>query len=180
MNMILREEQYERIARWLDGETVDLTSDEQAAAREMRERENLLSERLDVHAAPEVFARIERRVGAELARPRVRWVWAGAAVAAAAAVVLAALWFLRTEDVSPTPAPGGGLAHATHQELFAALHASTDAGELDLVDRDLSELEADVLVIQAATAEDLRLKALEREIEEFWLDHSPTLKPIEG
>jgi len=178
--MILREEQYERIARWLDGETVDLSADEQAAAREIRERESLLSERLDVHAAPEVFASVERRVAAKLARPRVRWVWAGAAVAAAAAIVLASLWFLRTEDVPPMPAPGLDLTQATHQELFAALQASTDAGELDLVDRDLSELEADVLVIQAATAEDLRLKALEREIEEFWLDHSPALKPIEG
>ena len=94
--MALNDAQYERIARRLDGQDVELSEQERMAADEIRRRQVDLAAMLDVNAPPEVLAGARRRMRAMLigaARPRRRSFYL--AVATAAAAVLVAILYLK-------------------------------------------------------------------------------------
>ncbi|MCY2929919.1 MAG: hypothetical protein NTV86_10575 [Planctomycetota bacterium] len=101
----LTEQQYERIARYLDGEPVSLTPAEAAFARRLRQTEDALARALPVPFEPGLIERVWRRVSrrTRAARRHVRFAFSGAAAAAAVAVVfLGVRWF------TPVAAPRGG------------------------------------------------------------------------
>ncbi|MCY2927311.1 MAG: hypothetical protein NT031_18125, partial [Planctomycetota bacterium] len=107
----LTDEQYERIARYLDGEAVLLTSEEAAAVRDLRQGELDLGESLPVPfkgGAPErVWQRV--RVAIRPARlPIRRGLWGAAAAAAVVAAFLA-------HYGSPAPLP-----HRTEQARLSS------------------------------------------------------------
>lgn len=92
----LTDRQYERIARYLDGEAVLLTPTELATARDLREAEDSLAGALPVPLQPGLTARVWQRVSARSSsiRRHVRFALYGSAAAAAVvAVLLGAEWF---------------------------------------------------------------------------------------
>ena len=60
--MNLTEEQYARVARWLDGQDVELSIEERAAAEEVRRGEADLAVVLDVPVRRETLDRARRRL----------------------------------------------------------------------------------------------------------------------
>ncbi len=101
--MELNEREYECIARWLDGEEVELTDRQRQVAMEIRRDEQRLAGLLDVGPAEGAIDRAHRRMEASSVRVR-RWpLRLGQFVAVAAAIMLIVgigLW-LRTGVVAP-------------------------------------------------------------------------------
>ncbi len=185
----LTDDQYERLARWLDGEAVELTAAERDTAEEVRRDEAHLAKVFGV-AAPRVsLDRARRRLIAELSRPR-RLVWriALAASAAAAAILLAVILMTqgtpgeRTTTVAkPTPPPP---AIDEARLYVAAAREMTAPDEIDFLGRDLDELAADIVMasdpaLTTGGALELQIDSLEREIDEFYLDEALG-RPLEG
>ncbi|GAG02154.1 unnamed protein product, partial [marine sediment metagenome] len=109
--MNLTEEQYARIARWLDGQDVELSAEERAVAAEVRQGEGYLAAMLDVPLRREALDRAWRRLAADLARPRRRALqigYAAGAIAAAAAVVILAVTLMHSPPAGTTPLGGTG------------------------------------------------------------------------
>lgn len=95
--MDMNEKQYERIARYLDGENVALQPDEQAFVEEIHRAETLVGAALDVAPPADALQRaMHHRHTVVLHRSRrtLRLTLSAAAVVAAAAVVLLALSLL--------------------------------------------------------------------------------------
>lgn len=172
------ERQYERIARRLDGEDVALSAEELAAAEDIRRGERFLAGRLDVSIPPEAMEHLRRRTSAELARPRRRTVKIGyvAAAAAAAAILIAVVSFRMMPHRPQSP-----LAISSDQaaEADALLWASEPDPAIDMLARELDELEAEILVSLPPAQVDMELEAIGQDIEEFWLD-DPSAEPLEG
>jgi anti-sigma-K factor RskA len=85
---------YEAVARWLDGEAVELTAEQRALGAEIAAGEAAVGVALDAPVPPGALHRAAARLaGARPAgrRSAVVWRWVGAAAAAAAAVVFLAL-----------------------------------------------------------------------------------------
>jgi len=166
----LNEEQYERIARWLDGEDLELSAAERGAAEEIRRAEAGLAQALKVSAPPAAINRARRRIIAAMAHPRVRlWrVGAFAAASAAAAVLLTVLlWHARQQPAQPTPLPRQVKIDAT---FLKALEEAADGDEIDLIKQELDEIAADVALVTGPPAMELRIDDLERRLDEFFLD----------
>ncbi len=200
--MTLTDDQYERIARRLDGEDIPLTAAEQRIADELVEDEGavgarlsadaaglsptMLAEvrrdeaavgpRLDVPLPSRAFDRAQRRLAAELARPRRRLIWAGSAAgavaAAAAALLIAALAGLwqPVERDGATDGLAVGDGHVPVEVISESVGRQPEEVAFDLIEAELAELEADALAAAPAMPVDTRLDDIERALEEFWLD----------
>ena len=172
--MELTERQYERIARRLDGEAVELDADERAVADEMHSLEAMLGGALDVEVPRAALQRAERRVSAEFARPRprLRVLRFAAGAVAAAAMVMIAVWAAFGPTERPTPTPADLDAIVLSEDLLQPPEDAPDA-ELALLASELSKLETEILFAPPAPGEDVELKAMEREVDEFWLEDPP-------
>ena len=157
------EEQFERVARWLDGEPVELSAAEREIADAIQRDERRMAAELDVSTPTAAMARARRRATAALAGRRRRWWPAVAATAAAAAIVLVAI-SLR----GPTPPidPPGG-----------------DAVPMEVVLADVGEVDLDLLAEEVETlAAEVRLSgipggsagALDPSVEELWTEPAST------
>lgn len=177
------EVQFERIARWLDGEQVELTPQQREAAEDIRRDEAALRAELDVPVPSAMMDRARRRMMAELARPTHRAVWArraGAALAVAAAILLAfvAIW-QPPERTAPTRA--NGRVEVPLEVVIEKMAEPARNVDLDLLAQQVAELEADIAYSMKVppSCMDLQTDALQQEIEEFWLEDSPSW-PLEG
>jgi len=169
--MNLTEEQYARVAGWLDGQDVKLSAEERAVAEEVRRGEGYLTAMLGVPARHEALDRAGRRLAAELARPRRRALRIGrlaGAIAAAAAVVILAVTFLRSPPAERPAAPGADVYELAWDEFISEPSAAEE--ELDLLARQIDEVEAEMSISFPPSTMDVYIDALRGEIEEFWLD----------
>ena len=161
--MELSEEQAERVARYLDGEPVQLTSAEQVIAEEIRRGEALLAGIPDVRAPVGAMQRAQRRMMGELARPRRRskWlIWPGAVAAAGILIVAGLLW-----RAAPPSA-----AIDLPMDILAEAYAAPDENlDLDLIEQDLHALRAEVLVSAPIESSiETRMEAVQGMLETFW------------
>jgi len=170
----MTEGQYERLARWLDGEDVQLTEAEQIAADSIRRDETDLYGRLDATAPRGTMTRARRRMTAALAHPATGIRWRHYAIRAAASIgaaVLVAAVLLRPTVTDDTLK---GLASAVPLDAwFNAVEDSTIADEIDLIGHELDELEADMLTSLPPSLQEMELDAIEQQIEELILEEVP-------
>jgi len=180
---MLEQEQYERIARWLDGENVKLTPAEMQAAEEIRRDESRLSAMLQTAAPAASRDRARRRLVAAAARPRVTWWHAGAAAAAAAAVVLVALAVWKTRPgperiVQPPPA-----AQPAPEQLdlhaYVALRSADETDEIDILTYECEDIAAEMAWAAVPSHLEFRIEALEESFEEIYIYDLPIF-PTEG
>jgi len=161
--------QYERVARWLDGESVELTEAERQLAAEIRAGEAALAGRLDVELPSAALVRTARRMSAAAAGSgRSAW-WAavGAAAAVAAALVVAVIIHQPTEQSA-----GLNLAAVQQTQVFVqSLDQSAQDTQLDVLANQMDELDAEIqysLVILPGEQMDRRLDEMEQSINDFW------------
>jgi hypothetical protein len=167
------EEQYADIARWLDGEDMELSPQQRVIASEIQRGERDLGVMLDVPVSPQAMDRARRRLGEELTRSRRRIVrigYLGGAVAAAAAVIILAVVALWEGPAPPRPDEKEVAQTVSYEELFR--EPSPGDVELDLLGTQIDELEADVTFSFGRSTMDVSLNALQREIDEFWLEET--------
>ena len=174
--MTMNDEQYQRIARWLDGADVLLSEAELAAADEIVRGERTLAPLMPADVPHEVLARASRRMTAELLRPARRlWIRRAAAAAAAAAaiIVLAILLNQGTPPPAklPTRAPGVEMADMPIETLVEQMEAATRPGVVvELLAGELRSIEADMLVTAEMGGVDLKINAMEDEFDDILLN----------
>jgi hypothetical protein len=153
--MELTEQQFERIARWLDGQELDLTAPERAAAEDLRRLEAQTGALLDVALPPEAMVRARRRMLQELAgrrRRTLRWAGVLGAAAAAAAAIIVVL------SLRPGPPPGD--VSQPPPLLLADVPEAPTQGEIDLLDKEVRDLEARLITSTLPGPEDAVLEPL--------------------
>jgi len=159
--MDMNEKQYERIARYLDGENVALQSDEQAFVVEIRRAETLVGAALDVAPPADALQRaLHRRHAVALHRSRrtLRLTLSAAAVVAAAAIVLLAFSLLWK------PLPQADLPDLAQDALVP--RPGADVPVSDMIDS---------LKAVSALDQDLDQLAEEFEREEFGIAATPEI-----
>lgn len=166
--MLWNDEQYERVARWLDGDAVELTAAESALAEEIRAEEARLGDALQAAPPMVAMARARVRMIAAAARPRwhaVRWGLSGAAAAAAVLVAASLLWW---GGAQPQRMPGG--APLTADMLSEAYMPESQNVDLDLIADELSDMQAEMVVGLPATRDDAEMDVLQDMVDLFWLE----------
>ena len=154
--MALNDAQYERIARRLDGQDVELSEQERMAAEQIRRRQVNLAAMLDVNAPPKALAKARRRMrGAVVGRARPRRRSLYLAVATAAAAVLVAMVYLK-------PLASSKDVQVPTEVLFS---------ELDRLAEDIQKLEAHIVTHASAGALERTLDPdeFDFQIEALWL-----------
>lgn len=167
--MTLEERNYQRVARYLDGEAIELDAAERALADEIRRDESSLYTRLDVPLPDGLEQRQARRV-LSVSRPRRRLLrfsaWGGA-LAAAAAMLLVAVLHTQPTSKPKTLTPQSQITTEQYVESLAP-QAEVDT-ELELLSDMLDEVEADLAFVSDNALEvDGSIEELETSIETFW------------
>ena len=166
--MSLEDRHYDRVARYLDGEELKLTPQEQHLAEQIRRQEAALGTTMDLAVPPAAMERARRRMTAQLARPR-RWNIRGicAVGAAAAAVMLAVV--IHTYVVQPQR--DAQLASSQRDLLqWAQPDPQQEDVELSLLTEEVDRLSAEMLASSGSQPSvDMSLDELEQSIEDFWL-----------
>ncbi len=181
------ETQYERVARHLDGEPIELSTDEQALVDEMRRLEAVAGGTLDV-AVPETAVTSARwRLRGELAadRPaRTRRGWWVGVVAAAAAVLFAASVWMMAPTVRPTGNGDDNITAIDEAEVYRDVVAATStdalAVDIELMDDDVAELESELFALMDEPAEAYSSTDAAIEATGDRLDEVSTYDPFEG
>jgi hypothetical protein len=170
--MTWNEQQYERIARYLDGEPIALTVEERTMAEAFRKEEADLAAVLAEAPSRDALDRSMRRVRAELARPMPHWSYRGLSVAAAAMVVamigISLLW--PTFQQSPKTASTSSADWAGLMKIYDSTRLDDTNVDLDLLDNQLLELQAEMAAIPAVNRIEAELDLLESNLGNFWLD----------
>lgn len=187
--MKLTDQQYERIAQWLDGGDVTLSEDEQIAAEEIRGDEAVLCDAMQTAAPRSALTRAQNRMAAELARP-ARWVvWArrgvAAAAMAAAAIILITVFVHMPAIDKPKPAGGPSTVAKVDIPIDVILdemensNDPTDTVVIDLLAGELDQLQAEMLAVSVTNSSnntiDLNLNAIEDELEDVLINDPATL-----
>ena len=173
--MPLNEEQYERIARWLDGEPIELSEVERAVAEEIRRDEAFVASLAPVQAPTTALDRARRRMTAELARPSHRTNWVGRFAVAAAAVAIAVLaaWMLMSDPgtkKTPIAKPGPENGEVPFEVVLEHMDDDTQLDEIDVLGDELAELRADIFLTMDEPEIDTEINALESELENVLLN----------
>jgi hypothetical protein len=169
----------ERVARWLDGEPVELTDAQRALAHAMRDDQAAVATHLD--AAPSADAVKQSQTAVQFASAQQgnrnrfgRVVGAAAAIAAAACLVL--LFSAPTSDPStagPVPGPVASNTASDTDALLSAWDVSDDGFdvEMNLLADQLNQTQAELIVAEDSPSQlDTRIDALEQQINGFWED----------
>ena len=184
--MPMTDEQYERIAGWLDGRDVALSEAERAVADEIRRDERMLASAGGGDWPRKALVRASRRMTAELARPSRRlWVSRLAAAGAVAAAIIVAAALLPTGPVG-TKRPvietlGTVIAGPDLKELKILIEKAEESiGEMEesirpgvvveLLAGELESIEAEMLVTAEVGGTDLEINAMEDELDSILLD----------
>jgi hypothetical protein len=178
--MEINEESYGRIARYLDGEDISLSSDELATVRQFRSDEQIATEHLGVPLPEAARARASRRMlaaaasgaGRSIRGKRVLGAFGvGVAVASAAAILLATFSLL-WQPVLPS---GATYNHVPTEEMINSLESDSDFDmEADLLAGMIETEEAEVVATNQllSPAVDGGIDDLEEKINLFWEDDS--------
>ena len=162
--MNLNDEQLERIARYLDGEPVDLTPQERPFAERFAADERTIGELLEAPAPAAAMARAGRRLRAAVVPVRrpLRLVSAVGLAAAAAILLAAALWLPTLPQ--HVPASGSG------DELLASVYSRPDRDvDLDVLGEQIEMLEAEIVLIAPVSPLETEIDAIEQKLDTFWL-----------
>ena len=179
----LSEEQYERIARWLDGEAADLTAEERQAAEDIRREEYRLGPALDVPRAGQAVQRLSGRILAGVRASRqellpgrpvpdrrvLRHAYYAASAAAAAGLVLAILFLWPRPAQTPAPQPPAQAGELLALEQMFPGPSARDQ-ELAMLSSQLALLEAEIALSPGPSVMEASLDDLERQVEDFWID----------
>lgn len=167
--MKISKEQYERIAQHLDGGDIRLDGAERKLSDQIRRDEQLLGA-LDVVPPARAMARAQRRMIAALARPggRMRWLRyvVGIEAAAVAALLLVAITLasISTDLVDQR----GPVVVPT--SVFVASTESLAQGDLEVLARQIDELEAEIAASLPINHGDVEIDLLERDIQDFLMN----------
>jgi hypothetical protein len=169
--MTLDDRQSERIARWLDGHPVDLTEAERAVAEEIQRDQTLLES--EVPAPRAAMERARQQMRAELARTarhglQTRWF----ARVAAALLIACTTWLLFTAlpTKKPAHAPPTEIAEVPLEELLDAMEHSTVFADLDQLEQEIAEIRAEIAVSTQNEATDLKIEAIEQQLNNLWIE----------
>ncbi len=167
--MRISREQYGRVARYLDGEDVRLDEAERKLSEQIRRDERLLAA-LEVGPPAGAVARAQRRMIAALGRPGgsawwLRWV-VGVEAAAVAALLLVAV----TLAIVSTGTVGPRAPVVVPTSVLVASTESSAQGDLDILARQLDELEAEIATSVPISGTDVEIDLLERNVQEFLLN----------
>lgn len=155
-------QQFERIARWLDGQAVALSGSEQALAEDLLRLEARTGVLLDVSLPPQALAAARRRMLAEVSGRRRRALrWGGAMVAAAAAVLLLAF-------LQPSDRMDGGIGAAPL--LLADVSESPGPSEIDALDKEIEDLEAQLITSTLPGPQEVLLEPVLQDSDAPWMD----------
>lgn len=180
--------QFERIARWLDGENVQLSPEELAEAEVIRRDLATMDESFDVPVPRELLDRVNNRMLAELARPAHRTNWKRRALSAAAAAGAVLIAFASLSGPgrpirNAGPLAGASVVDVPIEVVAQTMDESARNVDLDALSRELDALSADIsalkLPIAGGDIEAMQTEALEKDIKNFWLD-DPLICPLEG
>jgi hypothetical protein len=153
---------YERIALWLDGDPIELTAEERAAADEIRRDELLLDSPIDAADQRRAVDRAANVMRAALARPRRRKRYLGILTAAEAVAVAAVLILFWTVQFS------GPDSEIDWPDVYVVAAAEIDTfDELDLFQDELNSIRTDLAAENWDATGDQDVDSLEEEIEEF-------------
>ncbi len=158
--MSLSEQDYGQVARWLDGEDVELTAAQRALAEEVAADSERVGRALEVELPAGTLHRVAARLAAGAARPRAKrhsLGWAGAV--AAAAVIAAGLWmFLR---------PGGAkLSPREYVEAFLEPPPDRIEAQVELLAEDVADCQLELSLGDLRPLE-VGLQALEDRLSGF-------------
>lgn len=172
----MNEQQYERIARFLDGEPVELTPEETQAAEEIRTLESSMTGLVELTPPGETMKAAHRRLIRELARPRRRMWRLAISTAAAAAMVVAAV------SLYQRPQPPAGPGELGMEDVVAIYTADGnydnydnyyndgDAADYDLIEKELQSIEADIVATASPETDGEWIDTDDEDLEAFWLD----------
>jgi len=163
------DEQYERVARYLDGEPLVLTERELELAEEIRAGEAVITAGIDPRARHRAMDKARRRMSAELARPtRRRAVLVCFAAAEAVAVAAVLVIALTLQGIAPAPTPANSWADVPLEAIGLA-ESSEITEHISLVQQDIDLLEAELMMpitsMDPAGYED---DDLDSDLEELW------------
>ena len=172
------EQDNEILARWLDGEPVELSDTQRALADAILEDHAVVGTHLD--AIPSADAVKQSQIAVQFAaaqqgnRNRFRRVAGAAAAIAAAAcfVLLLSAPANRPNTVDPVPGPVASTIGDT-DALLGAWDVSDDGFdiEMNLLAEALDKTQAELIVAEDSPSQlDTRMDALEQEIDGFWDD----------
>ncbi len=160
--MAMTESNHERIARWLDGESIELTADERAVADEIRRDELLLDSPIDARDQRQAMDRAANRMRASLARPRRRkryLGWLTAAEAVAVAALLIVTWTVHMVN--------SGTGPDVPNVYITAVAGLDTFDELDFLQDELDSLQADLSAEDWRSTDDYDVDDLEEQLEDF-------------
>ncbi|MCD4824999.1 MAG: hypothetical protein K8S55_10340 [Phycisphaerae bacterium] len=186
--MNMTDEQYERIARYLDGEEVSppLSAEELAVAEEIGQAETKLTGLLDVALPAAAEDRAKRRAVAAMAGRRRasrvgRAFGVGLSIASAAAVLLFAVNIWRETFRPPTQEPPTPVV-STNVWVKAMQIGDNDefAIELDILAEQLDTEEAEIVDLtiadsSPATGFDNSMEYLQESVDKFWDTNTITI-----
>ena len=148
--MAAANDDFERVARWLDGEDVELTAEQRALAEEVLADEAALAGALEVAPPPGVLHRVQAGlVRGPVRRPLRRRYLAVLSAAAAVVATVLALWLVGRSSMGP--------ATPEYVEQFleppaAALDARVDALAEELADAQVRLALGDEWPVETAVA----------------------------
>jgi hypothetical protein len=184
--MAISLEQYERVAKWLDGQDIALDPQELELAGQLRDGLSSMGAALDVPVPCGAIGRAidslpQRRPAIIRLAPYI-----GAAAAAAAAIIVLAVGFVQHDaphrGVGPvavvTPQPGiGGRALAGNGIGLTNAYEMPKEVDLDLIAEQVNELQAQMS--QPSAAVDAQIDAVQSQLDQLLEDH-PAAKPPKG
>ncbi len=170
MKMELNEQQYQRVARFLDGEPLELTPQERTVALDIRADMETLGVLKQIQPSSVAMAMARKRMAGELARPGRRGLriacFAAAAAAAAILLVVTALPVGVTDQGGALPE----LARLSPSEIIAIYESDNDYAGMSSIDSELAELEADVYTPILAVAVGAGVDSFEHGGDIYWTD----------
>lgn len=167
--MKISREQYERVARHLDGGDIRLDGAERKLSDQIRRDERLLGV-LDVEPPARAMARARRRMIAALARPGGRLRWLRYVVGIESAAVAALLLVAVTLAGISTGLVGRRGPVVVPTSVFIASTESLAQGDLEVLARQIDELEAEIAASLPISHGDLEIELLERDIQDFLMN----------
>lgn len=163
------DEQYERVARYLDGEPLELTDRELELAEEIRAGEAVVTAGIDPRLRHRAMDKARRRMSAELARPtRRRAVLACFAAAEAVAVAAVLVIALTLQGIAPAPTPANSWTDVPLEAIGLA-ESSEITEHISLVQQSIDLLEAELMSsITSMDPVDYEDDDLDSGLEELW------------
>ncbi len=163
--------QYDRVAQYLDGRSVDLTAEQKALAKQVRRDEAWLVDELQARPSPEALERARRcmlSVGATRRRRRRVWRWSAAVAAMILVAITLGLWFPRSES-------NGQMANV---ELLAqAYQSSEQTTEFEQLSEELENLAEDIALGFQTQLLQSDLDILQQELDSYWLQEAESIRP---